>query len=143
MRYYYAQFLPDDEQEGVYNVSFPDLPGCDTYGQGMEGAMRAAMDALTGYLEVEMARGEPLPEPSAYAEAVAKAEEQARELSIDVPEGTLYQLVPADPRPEPFVRLNISMQPSLVAMIDRCAKESGMTRSGLLATAARAYLARM
>jgi len=142
MYYYYAQFLPDEEQKGVVNVSFPDLPGCDPFGTGMDGAMQAAMDALTGYLEVEMDRGETLPEPSDYATAVAKAAAQARELDIAVTAGTLYQLVPADPKPEPFMRLNISMQPRLVALIDRRAKETGMTRSGLLAAAAREYVAR-
>ena len=96
MHYYYAQFLPDDVQKGVFNVSFPDLPGCDTFGTGIDGAMQAAMDALAGYLEVEMDRGETLPEPSDYATAVAKAEEQARELDIAVTPGTLYQLVPAE-----------------------------------------------
>jgi len=40
------------------------------------------------------------------------------------------------------VRLNISMQPRLVAMIDRRARECGMTSSGLLAAAAREYMAR-
>lgn len=143
MYYYFAQFLPDEEQPGVYNVSFPDLPGCDTFGSGMDGAMRAAMDALTGYLEVEQDRGQSIPEPSDFATAKANAEAQARELDIVVPEGTLYQMVPADPRPEPFTRLNISMQPRLVALIDRKAKEEGMTRSGLLAAAAKEYVARM
>ena len=143
MYYYYAQFLPDVEQVGVYNVSFPDLPGCDTFGTGVAGAMEAAMDALTGYLEVEMDRGEPIPNPSGYDEAKNKAEVQARELDIEIPEGTLYQLVPADPKPEPFVRLNISMQPRLLALIDRNAKEMGMTRSGLLAAAAREYVSHL
>lgn len=143
MHYYFAQFLADEEQPGVYNVSFPDLPGCDTFGTGMEGAMQAAMDALTGYLEVEMDRGEAIPSPSDYVTAKAKAEAQARELDIAVPEDTLYLLVPTDPKPEPFVRLNISMQPRLVALIDRTAKAEGMTRSGLLAAAAKEYVARL
>lgn len=142
MYYYYAQFLPDAEQKGVFNVSFPDLPGCFTFGVGMNEAMQQAMDALTAYLEVEMDRGEVIPEPSDYQTARAKAEQQARELDLEVPDTTLYQLVPADPRPEPFVRLNISMQPRLVAQVDRRAKEMGMTRSGLLAAAAREYMIR-
>lgn len=142
MYYYYAQFLPDAEQKGVFNVSFPDLPGCFTFGTGVHEAMQQAIDALTGYLEVEMDRGDVVPEPSDYQTAKAKAEQQARELGMEVPDTTLYQLVPADPRPEPFVRLNISMQPRLVAQVDRRAKELGMTRSGLLAAAARDYISR-
>ncbi len=142
MYYYYAQFLPDAEQEGVFNVSFPDLPGCFTFGTGINDAMQQAMDALTGYLEVEMDRGEAIPAPSDYQTAKARAEQQARDLGLKVSDATLYQLVPADPRPEPFMRLNISMQPRLVAQVDRRAKELGMTRSGLLAAAAREYMSR-
>ena len=142
MYYYFAQFHPDEEKPDVYNVSFPDLPGCVTFGTGLDDAMTQAMDALTGYLEVEMERGEEIPSPSDMETAKAKAEAENRELEIPPHEGTLYLLVPADPKPEPFMRLNISMQPRLVAMIDRRAKECGMTRSGLLAAAAREYMAR-
>lgn len=140
MHYYFAQFLPDEDQKGVYNVSFPDLPGCCTFGKGLDGAMEAAMDALTGYLEVEMERGETVPAPSEWLLAKEKAEAEARELDIALPPETLYQLVPADPKPEPAIRLNISMQPKLVALIDRRAKEEGLTRSGLLALAAKRYV---
>lgn len=58
-------------------------------------------------------------------------------------EGTLYQLVPAATKQELFVRLNISMQPRLVALIDRKAKEEVMPRSGLLAAAATEYVTHM
>lgn len=54
-----------------------------------------------------------------------------------------YLLVAADPKQEPFVRLNISMKPNLLSQIDRKAKEAGMTRSGLLAAAAREYIQHM
>lgn len=139
---YFAQFLPDPEQIGVYNVSFPDLPGCVTFGHGINGSMEAAIDALTGYLEVEMASGETISEASDYARAQAQAQKQSRELALDIPAETLYLLVPADPQPEPFVRVAISMQPPLLVQIDRRAKEEGLSRSGLLAAAAREYLAR-
>lgn len=142
MQYYFAQFHPDEEQPDVYNVSFPDLPGCITFGHGINDAMTQAMDVLTAYLEVEMERGEEIPEASDMETAKAKAE--AEDIKLDIPPhpGTIYLLVGADPKPEPFVRLNISMQPRLVARIDRYAKECGMTRSGLLAAAAREYINR-
>lgn len=142
MYYYFAQFMPDGAQKGVYNVIFPDLPGCCTFGKGLGGAMQAAMDALTGYLEVEMDDDEALPPPSDHATAKARAEADARELGIDVPPETLYLLVPADPKMEPFVRLNISMQPRLLAQLDRRARKEGMTRSGFIAAAAKEYMAR-
>lgn len=140
MYYYFAQFLPDEENPEILNVSFPDLPGCTTFGTGMQEAFESARDALEGYLEVEIDRGEVIPEASDYTTAKIKAELSCQELEITIPEGTLYQLVPADPKAEQPVRLNISMQPRILALIDRTAKEEGMTRSGFLAVAAKAYV---
>ncbi len=139
MFYYFAQFYPQEEGTG-YSVIFPDMPGCNTCGDDLQEAMQMAMDALTGYLEVAKDRGEEIPEPSDYKTAKAKGEAYYAELDIPPNEGTLYMLVPADPKQEPFVRLNISMKPQLLSQIDRMAKEEGMTRSGLLAAAARQYI---
>lgn len=142
MYFYFAQFMPAEDQFDVYNVSFPDLPGCVTFGKGLNEAMSMAIDALTGYLEVEMDEGNEIPAASDMETARAKAEEENRELDILPQEGTMYLLVPAEPKLEPFVRLNISMQPRLLSLVDRKAKEAGMTRSGFIAAAARDYLNR-
>lgn len=142
MYYYFAQFAPDAEQPGMYNVHFPDFPGCITFGEGLDDAMCMAMDALTGYIETSIEDGETLPEPSDFEAARAKSLAYNQKLDIPPQPGTLYMLVPADPKPEPYVRLNISMKPRLLSQIDRVAKEQGMTRSGLLAAAAREYIRR-
>lgn len=141
MHYYFAQFYP--EEEGGYSVYFPDFPGCNTCGDNLNESMAMAMEALTGYLETSLEDGEQLPAPSDFETAKAKAVEAYRELEIPPNDGTLYLLVPADPKLEPFVRLNISMQPRLLAKVDSKAKEAGMTRSGLLAAAAREYIQHM
>lgn len=44
---YPAIFEPED---GLYNVSFPDLPECYTCGDTLADAMFMAEDALSGYL---------------------------------------------------------------------------------------------
>lgn len=44
---YPAIFEPE---EGMYNVSFPDLPDCYTCGDNLGDAMYMAEDALSGYL---------------------------------------------------------------------------------------------
>jgi predicted RNase H-like HicB family nuclease len=36
----------DTEYKDVYNVSFPDAPGCFTFGEGIDDAMYMAQDAL-------------------------------------------------------------------------------------------------
>ena len=136
--HYIAQFLP--QEDGTFCVFFPDLEGCNTFGDTLQEAFEAAQDAATGWLEVEEDRGSPLPAPSSLAAAKAKAEAHCRELEIDVPEGTLYQLVPVDPQPEKPVRVNMTFAPRVLRLIDRAAEEEGMTRSGFLATAAKAYI---
>lgn len=60
---YPALFEYDDEDE-VYNVRFPDLPGCFTYGETIEEAKAMAKEALTGYLQSVDARRMRLPDPS-------------------------------------------------------------------------------
>lgn len=41
--YYPAIFTP--EEDGRYSVSFPDLPGCNTFGDNLENAYDMAFDA--------------------------------------------------------------------------------------------------
>jgi predicted RNase H-like HicB family nuclease len=59
---YPAVFELEDspEFEDVYNVSFPDVPGCLTFGKGIEKAMYMAQDALGLMLYDE----DDLPEPT-------------------------------------------------------------------------------
>ena len=68
--HYIAQFLP--QEDGTFCVFFPDLEGCNTFGDTLQEAFEAAQDAATGWLEVEADRGTPLPAPSSLAAAKAK-----------------------------------------------------------------------
>ena len=60
----YPALFEYDEEENVYNVRFPDLPGCFTYGETIDEAMAMAKEALTGYLQSVDARKMRLPDPS-------------------------------------------------------------------------------
>lgn len=53
-----------DKNEKIYNVSFPDLPGCFTYGETLNSAKKMAVIALTGYLESIDSRKLKIPDPS-------------------------------------------------------------------------------
>jgi antitoxin HicB len=53
-----------DKSDGAYNVEFPDLPGCLTYGDTLEEAKINATEALTGYLESIDLRSIKIPAPS-------------------------------------------------------------------------------
>lgn len=48
-------------EEGMYNVSFPDLPNCYTCGDNLADAMYMAGDALGGWLSRAEEKGEAIP----------------------------------------------------------------------------------
>jgi len=56
---YMAVFEPDED--GNYNVSFPALPGCVTFGTSLADAKRMAKDALELWIEVMLAEKTKLP----------------------------------------------------------------------------------
>jgi len=53
------------KEDGVYVVSFPDLPNVNTYGETKADAIKYAHEALNLTLEVDFERGFSLPEPKA------------------------------------------------------------------------------
>ena len=59
-----AVFFPDDQYIGV---RFPDLPGCNTFGETLDDALSMARDALGGHLLSIEDSNEPIPEPTPFA----------------------------------------------------------------------------
>lgn len=62
---YPAVFTSEDD---AYNVEFPDLPGCFTYGETLEEAFLNAKEALAGYAASVLERGKDLPVSTALSE---------------------------------------------------------------------------
>ena len=60
----YPAVFDYDNEDGVYNVSFPDLPGCLTFGDTLEEAIANAEEALGAYLESIDGRRLRIPDPS-------------------------------------------------------------------------------
>ena len=60
----YPALFVYDEEEKAYNVRFPDLPGCFTYGETIDEAKAMAKEALTGFLQSVDARKLRMPDPS-------------------------------------------------------------------------------
>lgn len=58
---YPAMFTP--AEEGGYNVSFPDFPGCVTFGGTFEEAKEYAMEVLELWIEQLSADNQPIPAP--------------------------------------------------------------------------------
>lgn len=140
MAFYVAQFLPDSEHPDVYTVTFPDLPGCITQGDNLAEAFDMAQEALKCHLDGMVADKDAIPEASNLQEAILKAKKEAEEYGDELPEGTLYQLIATPDLFIPPVRVNISLAPQVLELVDRFAKAEGMSRSGFLTNAARAYI---
>ena len=60
----YPALIEYDHADGAYNVSFPDLPGCFTYGRTLEDAKENAREALSAYLESLVSRNLEVPAAS-------------------------------------------------------------------------------
>ncbi len=58
-------------QDDGYLAYFPTLPGCQTWGDTYEAAVRNAEEALAVYIETLIANGDPVPEPELSASPTA------------------------------------------------------------------------
>ena len=64
----YPARITYDDVDKIFNVEFPDLEGCLTFGESLESAIESAKEALTGYLSSLDNRNIKLPESSTMAE---------------------------------------------------------------------------
>jgi predicted RNase H-like HicB family nuclease len=120
------------QEDGIYGVSFPDFPGCVTGAEDIDTAMRKAAEVLAFHAE-GLADDGPLPEVRTLAQL-----QKDRDFRSDA-KGAAVAFIPYMP-PSRALRINITMDESLVSRIDRAAADLGETRSGFLAGAARKRL---
>ena len=59
----YRMEIVEDKDEGGFAVSYPELPGCITCGETVEGALANALDAKKAWLEAALESGTKIPEP--------------------------------------------------------------------------------
>jgi predicted RNase H-like HicB family nuclease len=118
------------EENGVFGVSFPDFPGCITGADSEEDAIRKADEVLTFHVAGMLEDGEAL--PARRSVKALRADPETRDSLAD---GVLFLARYELPRKS--VRINISMDETLVEAIDRAAEYANQSRSGFLAEAAR------
>ena len=63
LRMNYTMEVIEDPTEGGFVVSFPELPGCITWGQTLENALANALDAKKAWLEAALEDGLVIQEP--------------------------------------------------------------------------------
>jgi len=122
------------DRKSDYGVSVPDLPGCVSAGATVDEALSMAKEAIELHLEGMIEEGGIIP--------LATPIEKLRS-DPDYADGT-WAIVNVDETTlrVKIVRVGITMPQRVLDAIDRHAKSSGETRSGLLARAAVRYIGR-
>lgn len=132
-RTYSAVLEPNgDRREPGFGVTFPDLPGCVSFGVTVEDALVKAEEALSLHLEGMAEDGEPFPDPAPVIELMER-------MGDDLPPRASWALVTVE-APDAAERVNVYLQKSLLERIDRFAEKEGINRSGFFNQAARRYL---
>ena len=120
----------DDGQH--YGVTVPDLPGCFSFGEGIDEALLSAQEAIDLHVEGLLENGEALP-----AHQPVSVHQSKRRFAkgiwavVDVPVEKYFG---------PAEKINITVPRAMLARIDAWAKRHGMSRSGFLVEAARSAM---
>ncbi len=117
---YYAVFEYSSE---AVEVEFPDLPGCVTFGLDMEEAYEAAIDVVSGWLE--LAEEQFIPERASTFEEIKKNYPNKEIMRIPVDAGIMKQY-------EEKKRFNASFPVSALKKVDTFSKKKGWNRSQFL-----------
>lgn len=72
------------KEEETYWVEFPDLPGCQTYGENLNQTVKSAQEALAGYLLVLMEERKTIPVPSNMQELKKEKDSFSTLISCDI-----------------------------------------------------------
>ena len=125
---FYPAYIHKDSSS-AWSVSFPDFPGCFSAADTLEDLSRLAQEAVEVHFQGETF---PIPAPSTPEQWVNDACFQ----------GGYWMLIDIDLSKirNKAVRVNITLQESLVQAIDAFAKSQHMSRSSFLAQAAMAAM---
>ena len=126
----YIAIIEYAEEDGVFDASFPDAPGCTASGATEDEVMNNAFDALAEWVADERADGRTVPEPRSYLELLKSGE-------YGLGKGGMFAPIPLVLETGTVARANISIDTGLLTAIDEAASKKGITRSAFLAAAAR------
>ena len=116
------------ENHRVFGVTVPDLPGCFSVGDSIEEAIDNAHEAIMPYIEDMVAEGESIPSPTQIVNMTDFYPDEGTALLA-------YVDVDLEPVLGPAKRINITIRPAMLQVIDIRAKARGMNRSEYLAFA--------
>ncbi|GCE05410.1 HicB family protein [Dictyobacter aurantiacus] len=64
---HYSMVIQWDDEDQIYVVSVPELPGCMTHGKSYEEAVQQGQDAIESWLMSAIADGATIPPPKIVA----------------------------------------------------------------------------
>jgi predicted RNase H-like HicB family nuclease len=118
------------EPRSCYGISFPDFPGCVSTGDTLDELHDMGIEALQFHVEGILADGDAIPEASSLEHVKKATEGKAADAFLVVPVEI----------PEKAVRINVTIQDSVLRKIDNYAQRHSETRSAVLASAAVEYI---
>ena len=69
MPFRYTMLIQWSDEDGVYVVTVPELPGCRTHGSSYEEAARQGREAIEGWIADARAWGDEVPSPRRFVGA--------------------------------------------------------------------------
>ncbi len=122
MEYIYPAVF-EQNSDGSYTISYPDLPGCVSEGKSLGNAIEMAQKALTQWIEYLLDENETIPEPRNIKK-------------INVLENQFTNLIKAEIRDNRAVRRTVSIP----GWLDNKATEAGISLSKILQEALKERL---
>jgi len=80
---YTALFSREPGTEETYNVVFPDLPGCNTFGESLDDAVSMAKDALCLWLYDKEESGATIPSATPPSKLKTKGDDFTTLIAVD------------------------------------------------------------
>lgn len=123
----FSVVLHTDGGQG-FGVSVPDLPGCTSFGEGLDDALVSAKEAIDFHVEGLLLAKEQLPE---------RAPLSVHQSNPEYKDGIWAIVdVPVEKYLGPAEKINITVPAMILARIDEYSKRKGLSRSGFLVEAA-------
>ena len=127
----------EKETDSAFGVWFPDVDGCFSAGETLEEAVANAAAALRQHTEALESAGRRMPAPRNVDDVLGD-----KDVKASLKRGAVLFAVPLLADAGRTVRINISLDKSLVDQIDIAASARGLTRSAFIAQAAREKITR-
>lgn len=122
----YPVLIEAGDESTAWGVVVPDLPGCFSAADTLDGALSSAEEAALAWMDAALDAGHAIPTPSAPQKLVADADGASH---------WILAYISIDPAllDDTIERVNISLPRRVLARLDAQAKAAGESRSSYIA----------